>query len=290
MLGLAQAAQCLLVAVCLLSLPRERRPTDIAPGEKDKTEYHAEQAQSHEEESRRWYIMETGNEWPVEIVVIERREVLHPAPIDLTSGDIQKQGQEQHTTRPTCCRAATGGTLGDQQCHRAKEEGQQAQVQPREQCPHHIGMLLNPGLADHSTQRKEQRDQDQRDQERTHLLQQQASAWLWRGEQYIQRAAFLFPSHQVSPRQDGPEAQHEWQDDSHVTKGDIPLFCLNSVGITEKAQDGGEAGKACKHNRCSRCESHGHEQTQSDAPAQNSHPVISKRFAPNAAKHSTPPI
>ncbi len=278
-----------MLAVGGRSLPHKRCPANIAPGEEHHAARHEQQAQAEQHKRSRRCISKTRDHWPVEVVIIERREVLQPAPIDLPPSDVQKQSQEQQAAGPARRCTPADRELGEQQRHHAKEEGQQAQVQPRQQRPDQVGMLLNPGFTGHSTQREEHRDQQQREHERTNLLQQQACTCLWRGQQDIHRAAFLFPAHQVCSDQNGPEAEQEWQGGFHVAKGDIPRGCLHSDGLAEKANERRDTSKGRKHRRCSRRETHKHEQGQAYAPGQDGHAVISERFAPNAAKHSITP-
>ena len=80
-LGLAQTAQRVVVAGFLLAQPRERQPADIAPGEEDETRPRTEHSETRQQHSRQRLVREAGDERAVEIVVVERREVLHPTPI-----------------------------------------------------------------------------------------------------------------------------------------------------------------------------------------------------------------
>ena len=137
-LGSAQAAQCLLCAACSLALRLKRRPANIAPGKQDGTSHQAEHGETQQEQRRQGLVRETGKERPVEIVIIEWREVRQPTATHFPSSHYQEQEQDQQTACPACCRAAASSQLGDEQRHHAKEEGKQAQVQPRQQRPDKI--------------------------------------------------------------------------------------------------------------------------------------------------------
>ncbi len=80
-LGLAQTAQRVVVAGFLLAQPRERHSADITPGEEDETRPRTEHRETCQKHSRQGLVREAGYERAVEIVVVERREVAHPTPI-----------------------------------------------------------------------------------------------------------------------------------------------------------------------------------------------------------------
>ena len=151
-LGPAQATQRLLSATCHLALRFNRRPSDITSGEQEHTSPQAQDSETQQEQRGQRLVWETGNQRAVEVVIIDWREVLHPGAVQFPPGHVQEHEQDQQPACPACCRTAAGRQLGEQQRHHAKEEGQQAQVQPRQQRTDKIDVPTSKsGFSSHDT-------------------------------------------------------------------------------------------------------------------------------------------
>src|SRR5260370_8853099 len=93
-LGSAQATQRLLSAACHLALRLYRRAADITPGEQEHTSLQAQHGKTQRDQRRQRLVRETGNQWPVEAVIIDWREVLQPRAAQFPTHHVQQNQKE----------------------------------------------------------------------------------------------------------------------------------------------------------------------------------------------------